>query len=347
MERSMRVCGGEGEGGEGVPSRGSRGGGRPVTPGGGGARRAGGLRREARLQAPEGSSVPRARRGGRGSAATSPAPPASRSCARGRRGAVLPLQTSKKSLAVRVFRRVPGRWRGASGTPGARPPGPGAGAGAAGRTRSGGYEPAGEAELGRPALQDAADPTVRAAEREGEKQPLLDERLQLRDGLIEVSLRSPPPWSKTEPPRRGAKGLGRALTSVPATPTGPDASLATCRDASISLKRERGKNNNNNNKILKKSESAGASGTSPMTTSENLLDPPAAAAPLFPPRAQQQQEVKSTNRILKPLPGGKINLSSSSGGGGGGSSSTSSPGRMEMTGEKCKERRLSRRFGMV
>ncbi|CAK7294745.1 hypothetical protein VULLAG_LOCUS4248 [Vulpes lagopus] len=82
-----------------------------------------------------------------------------------------------------------------------------------------------------------------------------------------------------------------------------------------------------------------------MTTSENLLDPPAAAAPLFPPRAQQQQEVKSTNRILKPLPGGKINLSG--GGGGGSSSSTSSPGRMEMTGEKCKERRLSRRFGMV
>lgn len=77
-----------------------------------------------------------------------------------------------------------------------------------------------------------------------------------------------PSASKTRERRRGARSPGRALRSVPATRSGPARSPATCRDASISLKRGREKG----------SARARAGGTSPMTTSENLPDAPAAAS---------------------------------------------------------------------
>ena len=52
--------------------------------------------------------------------------------------------------------------------------------------KSRGYEPAGQTELGSPSLQDDANPTVRLESERG-KQSLLNESLQLLDGLMSVS----------------------------------------------------------------------------------------------------------------------------------------------------------------
>lgn len=158
--------------------------------------------------------------------------------------------------------------------------------------KSRGYEPASQAELGCPNLQDDATPSVRLESGKGNNHFQMN-----RSNSWMGWCQSPIAFREQDrAPRRGAQSPGWALRSVPATPTGPAPSPATCRDASISLKWEKRKRER----------------TSEWHLPDDYIRKPSRfsrSCSSFPPWAQQQQEVKTTNRILKSLPGGKINLS--------------------------------------
>lgn len=110
------------------------------------------------------------------------------------------------------------------------------GAGAPGRAESGGYAPASRAELGCRDPRGDANPAVRLGGRRA-NDPSQMNPSNSRTGRCQVSDRLP--GARPSPPAAGPRALGGALRSVPATPTDSTPSPATCRDASISWKRQR------------------------------------------------------------------------------------------------------------
>lgn len=151
-----------------------------------------------------------------------------------------------------------------------------------------------------------------------------------RTGRCQVSDRLP--GARPSPPAAGPRALGGALRSVPATPTGSTPSPATCRDASISWKRQRRRGKKKKRKKRER-ESARARGTSPMTTSEKPSSSSSSGSS-FPPRAQQQRGCENHQENPQTFSRRENKLECSSG-------STSSPGGIATTGEEWEGVKVS------
>ncbi|XFF79044.1 hypothetical protein AB1E18_005263 [Capra hircus] len=141
-----------------------------------------------------------------------------------------------------------------------------------------------------------------------------------RTGRCQVSDRLP--GARPSPPAAGPRALGGALRSVPATPTASTPSPATCRDASISWKRQRRRG-----KKKKKRESERTSAWHLPDDYIRKTSSSSSSGSSFPPRVQQQRGCENHQENPQTFARRENKLECSSGG-------TSSPGGIATTGEE-------------
>lgn len=148
-----------------------------------------------------------------------------------------------------------------------------------------------------------------------------------RTGRCQVSDRLP--GARPSPPAAGPRALGGALRSVPATPTASTPSPATCRDASISWKRQRRRE-----KKKKKRESERTSAWHLPDDYIRKTSSSSSSGSSFPPRVQQQRGCENHQENPQTFARRENKLECSSGG-------TSSPGGIATTGEEWEGVKVS------